>query len=153
MNILLDTTYLMPAIGIAVKGVRHDALKTLQEKGHTTSISELTLFELSAKGAKHIALGQLSQERVLRGIQAAARDESLNKVLYYGHEQLVVSFRLRKLVADYLDCAILSSALCGCDALMTEDGIIRALATKEEYRGIIDEMNPEFKLLSHRDLE
>jgi hypothetical protein len=56
---LLDTTYLVPAIGISVKGLPKDALISLIRKGHQISISGISIFELSAKGAKHISLGKL----------------------------------------------------------------------------------------------
>lgn len=153
MNIMLDTTYIMPAIGITISGVQHDALKTLHALGHTTSISELTLFELSAKGTKYTASGQLSLERLIKGLRSIILDESIQKAPFYDDEQLVVSFRLRELINDYVDCAILSSAIFGHDALMTEDGIIHNLIEREEFKSIIDETNPEFSVFSHRDLK
>jgi predicted nucleic acid-binding protein len=153
MRIMLDTTYLMPIIGVAVRGVQHDVLRTLRKEDHTTSISELTLFELSAKGAKLTASGRLSRDRLLRGLRAAILDGSLQKVPFYGDEQLIVSFRLREFINDYVDCALLSSALCGHDALMTEDGLIHDLVEREEFKGIIDEINPEFQIYSHLDVK
>lgn len=44
MKLLLDTTYLLPAIGISVRELQEDAL----------SKSEISIFELPAEGAKHI---------------------------------------------------------------------------------------------------
>ncbi len=142
MNVMLDTTYLMPAIGITVGGVRPDVLRTLRGMGHAVSISELTLSELGAEGAMYASSGRLSRERLLMGRRATVLDESLRKVLFYAGEQLTVSFGLRKIMNDYVDCAILSSALCGFDALMTEDGIIHSLVYGRELRGIVDEVNP-----------
>jgi hypothetical protein len=151
---MLDTTYIMPAIGITISGVQHDALKTLHAAlGHTTSIRELTLFELSAKGTKYTASGQLSLERLIKGLRSIILDESIQKAPFYDDERLVVSFRLRELINDYVDCAILSSAIFGHDALMTEDGIIHNLIEREEFKSIIDETNPAFSVFSHRDLK
>jgi PIN domain nuclease of toxin-antitoxin system len=152
MNLLLDTTYLLPAIGISVKGVQPDILTIIRKKTHQTSISELTLFELSAKGAKHAATGQLDAKRVCRGIQAVAQDEGLEKLPLLDPETLATSIQLRRILVDYIDCVILSTALSHCDALMTEDGLIQGLEEDGTYRNIVNETNPRFKLLTRRDL-
>lgn len=152
MNILLDTTYLMPAIGIAVKGIPPDLLKTIRAKGHTTSISELSLFELAAKGAKHVSSKQLPQERVLKGIQAVEMDDHLRKESVYDSDRLTLSFKLREIMNDYLDCAILSTAVYVCDALLTEDSLIHRTAQDQSFSKILKEINPDFKLISHTNL-
>ena len=56
MKLLLDTTYLLPAIGISVKDLNEKAVLNLADKGHELLISEVSLFELSAKGAKYCLL-------------------------------------------------------------------------------------------------
>jgi len=54
LKLLLDTTYLLPAIGILVKELPENAVIKLLEKGHEIYINEVTIFELAAKGAKHV---------------------------------------------------------------------------------------------------
>jgi len=75
LEALLDTPYLLPAIGVSIKGLPKDALIRLIQKGHQISISNISVFELSAKGAKHVATGTLSADRVTRGISAIVYDE------------------------------------------------------------------------------
>ena len=58
MKLLLDTTYLLPAIGISVKDLNEKAILNLADKGHELLISEASLFELSAKGAKYVIDGE-----------------------------------------------------------------------------------------------
>ncbi len=152
MKVLLDTTYLMPAIGISVKGIPPDLLKIIRAEGHTTSISELSLFELAAKGAKHVSSRQLTQERVLKGIQAVEMDDDLRKESVYDSDRLTLSFKLREIMNDYLDCAILSTAVYACDSLLTEDGLIHRTVQDQSYSKILKEINPDFKLISHTNL-
>ena len=59
MKLLLDTTYLLPAIGISIKELPKDAPIKLIQKGNRISICDISIFELSAKGAKHISAGTL----------------------------------------------------------------------------------------------
>jgi predicted nucleic acid-binding protein len=153
VNVLLDTTYLMPAIGVSVSGVKPRILRTLRENGHSPFISELTLFELSAKGAKHVASHELDPERVRRGITAVARDESLVKIPLLEGEVIPMSFTLRGAMNDYIDCIILSSAICSCEAIVTEDRLIHRIEENQLYRHIIEETNPRFKILFSSDID
>ena len=152
MKILLDTTYLMPAIGVRVKEISPDALSLIRGGGHETAISEVSLLELSAKGAKLAASGALTAERVTRGVTAAKRDADLEKIQITDEDVLRTSISLRGWHSDYLDCLKLSSAINRCDVLLTEDTLIHALTREEHYRGLIREVNPEFAVSSHKAL-
>lgn len=152
MKVLLDTTYLMPAIGVRVKDVFTDTLSMVRGGGHEAAISELTLFELAAKGAKYAASGAVDAERVRRGVLAVARDEGLVKIPLVNEEILRTSISLRGVVGDYLDCVILSSAINRCDVMLTEDRLIRGLGENQVYREIVNRVNPEFAVLSSSSL-
>jgi len=152
MKTLLDTSYLMPAIGVRVKEISPDTLSLIRRGGHETAISEVTLLELSAKGAKLVTSGALTVERVNRGVIAAKRDVDLEKIQYTDEDVLRTSISLRGLHSDYLDCLILSSAINRCDVLLTEDSLIHALTRDERYRGLIREVNPDFAVSSHKAL-
>ena len=68
MRILLESTYLFPLIGVSVRNV--DPLLLLDFKPrHRLLVSDISLFELSAKGAKYVVQGVLEPEDVTRGIQ------------------------------------------------------------------------------------
>ncbi|MCX6641987.1 MAG: hypothetical protein NTV15_01175 [Candidatus Bathyarchaeota archaeon] len=153
MNILLDTTYFMPAIGISLSGVKPRVYRTLKENGHTLYISELTIFELSAKGAKNVASHELDPDRVRRGVTTIARDESLIKIPLLEGEVIHNTFTLRGVMNDYIDCVILSSALSRCNAIVTEDQLIHRIRDNPIYRRITEETNPSFKILSSSDLD
>jgi hypothetical protein len=150
VKVLLDTTYLMPAIGVRVKDMPPDTLSVIRGGGHETSISDVTLLELSAKGAKLVASGALSADRVSRGVIAAKRDEELEKIPFIDEDVLGTAISLRGRMSDYLDCLILSSAINRCDVLLTEDSLIHAQTTEENYKRLVEEINPEFVISSHK---
>lgn len=147
----MDTTYLLPAIGVSIKGLPKDALVKLMQKGHQISISNISVFELSAKGAKHVATGTLSAERVTRGIRAIVYDERMTVVPMHDSSILLTAFKLRRMLSDFVDCLILSSAINQNDAIVTEDKDIQNLKRQAEFKGLLVTMNPKFKVQTLAD--
>ena len=146
MKLLLDTTYFLPAIGISVEGISEDAIIKLIKMGHQIFLNTITIFELAAKGAKYIVSGDIKSDRVIRGIRSIVYDEKIEKIPLYDTSILLTSFKLRKILEDFIDCLILSSAINKCDILVTEDKDIKCLEEKEEYQKIIKTINPKFKI-------
>jgi predicted nucleic acid-binding protein len=135
LRILLDTTYVLPAIGVSVRGVPKDAIDRFAARGDEMFISEITLFELSAKGARYVFEGSLPPERVTRGIDAISYDDSIVKLRTCEVDVLRLALKLRAMLGDFIDCLILASAVIHCEALVTEDdeihGLKRATAFEE----------------------
>jgi len=152
MRLLLDTTYLLPAIGVSIKGLPQDAPIKLGVKGHEISISDVTLFELSANGAKQITLGTLPAERVSRGIRAVVYDEKIERIPIHDSSVLLTAFRLRRTLGDFIDCLILSSAINQTDILVTEDEDIQNLRERRDFQELLQAINPRFKIQTIRDL-
>lgn len=146
MRLLLDTTYFLPAIGISVKGLPKDAPIKLIHKGHKISISNISIFELSAKGAKHIAAGTLPAERAARGIRAIVYDETIETIPMHESTLLLTAFKLRSILSDFIDCLILSSSINRCDALITEDNDIQNLKKNREFNEFLTTIHPKFKI-------
>ena len=147
MKLMLDTTYLLPAIGILVKGLPKNAVLDLIGKGHELLINEVSLFELSAKGAKYVANGVLSPERVCRGIKAIVYDERIKKIQMHDTSILLTAFKLREIIKDFIDCIILSTAITHADVLVTEDRDLQRLLPEE-----MPSLKPEFKIWSLKEL-
>lgn len=147
----MDTTYLLPAIGISIKDLPKDTLVRLMQKGHQISISNISIFELSAKGAKHVAAGTLSTERVTRGIRAIVYDERITVIPMHDSSVLLMAFKFRRLLSDFIDCLILSSAINQNDAIVTEDEDIQNLKRTKEFRGLLATINPKFKIQTLTD--
>jgi len=146
LKLLLDTTYFLPAIGISIKELPNDAPIKLIAKGHQISISDISLFELSAKGAKHITDGTLTPERVTRGIKAIVYDDAIETIPIHGNNLLLTSFKLRRILNDFIDCLILSSAINQCDTLITEDSDIQNLKKNKEFNELLTTTNTAFKI-------
>ncbi|MGB9660316.1 MAG: PIN domain-containing protein, partial [Nitrososphaerales archaeon] len=113
-------------------------------KGHQIFISNITIFELSAKGAKYAALGKIPPERVIRGVKALAYSETINTIEAYESTILLIAFKLRSILSDFIDCLILSSAINQCDALITEDKDIQNIKGDEKYQEIVTKRNSKY---------
>jgi PIN domain nuclease of toxin-antitoxin system len=146
LRLLLDTTYLLPAIGISIKELPKDAHIKLMLKAHQLFISDISIFELTANGAKHIATEKLSAERVARGIRAIIYDETITISPIHDSAILLMAFKLRNVLSDFIDCLILSSAINECDALVTEDNDIQDLKKNKEFSELLTKTNPKFKI-------
>lgn len=146
MKLLVDTAYLLPAIGISVKGVPSDGAIRLVEEGHEIYASDISIFELSAKGAKHIVERTLSGERVARGIRAIVHDGTITMIPIHDSALLLTAFKLRSMLGNFIDCLILASAMNQCDAVITEDKDIKDLESSTEFGSLRAGTNPEFKI-------
>jgi len=144
--VLLDTTYFLPAIGISVKDLPKDAPLKLMQKGHQISLSDISIFELAAKGAKHVALGNLAAERVTRGIRALVYSDAVEVISMRETTLLLTAFKLRGVLSDFIDCLLLSSAINLCDVLITEDEDIHDLRKNKDFNDLVASINPKFKV-------
>ena len=146
MRLMLDTTYFLPLVGISIKDLPRDALKDLLRGGHEVFVSEVSIFELSAKGAKYVAEGSIPPERVVRGVKAIVYEDRIMKVPIYEGKILRTSFKLKSVLADFIDCIILSSAMARCEVLVTEDKDILKLREDRKFSEIMAEINPTFEI-------
>jgi PIN domain nuclease of toxin-antitoxin system len=142
MKLLLDPTYLLPAIGISIKELPKDTPIKLLSKGHQIIISDISIFELSAKGAKHINAGTLPAERVTKGVRAIIYDERIEIIPISDSKLLLTSFKLRSMLNDFTDCLILSTALNHCYTLITEDNDIQNLKKSREFNKFLKQQTP-----------
>lgn len=151
MKVLLDTTYLLPTVGVAIKEISKDTVTKLQSKGHELSISEITFFELSAKTAKYIQHGILTPERVTFGIRSILHNESIQKIPSHSSQLLLSAFSLRCLMTDFVDCLIVSTALNNTDILVTEDEVIKDLKKNKAFLELKASINPKFDVKTSRE--
>jgi PIN domain nuclease of toxin-antitoxin system len=147
LKLLLDTTYFLPAIGISIKELPNDVPIKLIAKGHQISMSDISLFELSAKAAKHIANNTLKPERATRGIKAMTHDDNIETIPATTDPKILhTAFKLRNTLNDFIDCLITSAAINQCDTLITEDPDIHNLKKTKELNTILTTTNPKFKI-------
>lgn len=147
---VLDTTYVMPAVGMTVKKVSGKDVAnfrvTVGKEGSETAICDITIFELSAKGAKYVEEGKLEAESILRGVEAILNDNSLIKLKAYDNQNVSTAIELRKTLGDFIDCLIVSSAMNNADVLLTEDEYIHDLKRDEKFKELTRSMNPKFEI-------
>ena len=148
MRILLDTTYLLPLIRINVKGFEKNKLLKLLTK-HEIFISNVTIMEISAKGARYLTKNELDETDVMSGLRAIIEDkkikiiDSLNDL-----EILETSIILRKYLDDFIDCVILGTALLKADTLLSEDISIHKLKKTDVFEALKKQINPKFEIQS-----
>jgi hypothetical protein len=114
---------------------RHEGAKE-EVVQHQLALCEITIFELSAKGAKYVSQGRLPQERVARGIEAIVHDDSVVKTSAYEGQTLTMAIKLRSMVKDFIDCLIIASAARHCDVLTTEDDEIHSLSGNRRFEEV-----------------
>ena len=143
----MDSTYLLPVIGVQLHGIRGEAIEKLIDRGHTIIVNEISLFELSAKGAKYIRNGKLSSERVITGINAIIHDDSITKISCYEASNLRVSFILRTFLNDFVDCLIVSSGMNNSEILLSEDDDIHGLKTNQKFQELMATIDSTCKIM------
>jgi len=127
--------------------MQKDALLTIIAKKHQIAMSQITIFELSAKGAKYIKEDMLSPERVTRGINAIIYNDDVETIKMHDTTILQTAFKLRNMLNDFIDCLILSSAINNSEAIITEDNEIQNLKKNTQFHNLVADLNPGFKIL------
>jgi PIN domain nuclease of toxin-antitoxin system len=110
-------------------------------------MSQITIFELSAKGAKYIKEDMLSPERVTRGLNAIIYNDGIDVIPMHDTTILQTAFKLRNILNDFIDCLILSSAMNNSEAIITEDNEIHNLKKNIQFHNLVADLNPGFKIL------
>lgn len=150
MKLLLDTTYLLPAIGVAVRNLPRTVVRDLRGRGHNISICTITIFELAAKGAKFVHDGKLKEDGVREGLQAILNDEAISQVQFQEPGVLARAMAIRTELKDFIDCLILGSAAITADALVSEDEELQDMVSQENIRAKLKPINPAFSVYSSR---
>jgi predicted nucleic acid-binding protein len=121
--LIIDTTYLLPLVGISVDSDLFSAMdkKAVKFNLDNTIISQISLFEIQAISAK---LG------ISRSIVSDALNEirsNFDIVPFEDRQIIQISFKLRKMLPNYIDCVILASAISRKTDILTEDSRIISL--------------------------
>ncbi len=145
MRVLLDTTYLLPPLGVEGEGVSRDVSTILKKEGHTPSVSETSVFELLAEGSKLTAKEVIPRERVSLAIQSLYKDESIIRVSLENPDVVRYTIELRPYHSDTVDCVIIASALTKADIMLTEDKTL--LYKNTQLRKAIRKIKPNLKII------
>jgi len=121
--LILDTTYLLPLARIQVDT---DLLKAIADgkvnlKLEEVAVNLISVFELQAKAAR-LMVPPRSVIEAVKAILGAFRVEP-----FHMPEIVDVAFGLKKLITDYVDCAIVATAVVLKENLATEDSHILSM--------------------------
>ncbi|MBS7657555.1 MAG: hypothetical protein QXR82_01980 [Candidatus Bathyarchaeia archaeon] len=117
---ILDATYLLPLARIAIDLDLLDAIA----KGKTSlkleeiTVSLISIFELQMKAAKLM----VPTEFVVKATNAIFNAFKVES--FYNTEIIKVSYKLKKLIPDYIDCVIVATAIILKESLITENSLI-----------------------------
>ncbi len=151
-KILLDTTYLLPAVGLSVENIPDDLLLTLTRSSeYEVYINTISLFEIMAKTSKYVVRNLLKPIRVIRGLKAILYSDDIVKVDYVSDTDLVtLSFQIRTYLNDYIDSLILASAIKYADILLTEDFDLLNTSRKEWFKELALKYNPSLLIINYK---
>lgn len=118
MNVLLDTTYLLPAVGIEID-LPEDMLAQLFSSTHSLMINELSLFELFGKASGHIGGSETAKERFYTGMTSILASK-IESYPIFTLDTVPVVRDLHERFKDLPDCPIVATAQVYADVLLTE---------------------------------
>jgi len=124
MKIICDTSYLLPLIKVSIEGIPPNLLlELLVESKHKYYYSELSLFEITAKGLKIIDQEEtISLQDVMNGLDAVQNDSRLEMLSWKKNPFIIeLASKFRAIHQDTLDCLIFATAICYCDCIITLD--------------------------------
>ena len=135
MKVLLDTTYILPLIGVDIKGVAGaEQILDLLDSEDEFCVNELSLFEALGK-ARTLIKDDSSSKRVEEGFRAILHSDRL-EILPLMDEvtlPLVVDI-LAEGTRDLPDAIISASAMMNADTLLTEANDIPLLLKERGFR-------------------
>ncbi|MBE0516643.1 MAG: hypothetical protein IBX41_04525 [Methanophagales archaeon] len=118
MKVLLDTTYLLPAVGIDID-LPEDLLEKLFSSRHSFIINELSLFELFGKASRFISGKEKAKERFYTGMKSILSSKIDLKPVFT-LDTLPIMLDVHERIKDLPDCPIVATAVVYSDVMLTE---------------------------------
>ena len=125
---------------------------TYQRESFELQFSSITLFELSAKGARLIKEGKLTVNDVVDGINALVSWRNISLIEPWNGEVQRLAFDFRLDHSDYIDCLVLASAIIHANVFVSEDILLKKLF-KTKWFNRVREINIEFEILNTEELK
>lgn len=122
MKILIDTSYFLPLIKIGIENIPQTILVNLLAKPSDKYFSSnLTLFELTAKGLKISSQkNTITPQDIRIGVDAIQNDLRLVEKSFIDNPLIIeLASQLKAIHKDTIDCLIFATAICTCDCIVT----------------------------------
>jgi PIN domain nuclease of toxin-antitoxin system len=147
MKIFLDSSFFFPFISVEVKNCPKEAIQDLiNQDDFQIYRSEISIFELSAKGTKFVVGGLLDIDDVIDGLNTIQQISQIKIIPIYLSEIQILATKLRQSNPDFIDCLIVASAALFSDIFITIDETIKT-NFNEYWNNYLREKNPEFQIL------
>lgn len=152
MKLLLDSTYLVPALNVDItEGWSKEDLKNLIKSGkYKLYYCDLSLFEIYTKCMKLILQQKLSItiEEVQNGIQSILNSERLLKINWWEHIfESEILLKLKETHNDSIDCMLLYLAIINCDIFATfDETLINRIKKNKDIEKFVQEVNPQLRI-------
>jgi PIN domain nuclease of toxin-antitoxin system len=134
MKVLCDTSYLLPLIKLSIEELPDDLLwELLKESKHEYFYSELSIFEITAKGFKFILKEtNITLQDIISGLDALKNNSQL-KTLSWSDNPLIIELasKFKAFHKDTIDCIVFSTAICTCDCIITMDHTFYDIISKD----------------------
>lgn len=153
MKIFFDSSYFFPLIKVKVEKSSPEIISLMyQRESFELQFSSITLFELSAKGARLIKEGKLTVNDVVDGINALVSWRNISLIEPWNGEVQRLAFDFRLDHSDYIDCLVLASAIIHANVFVSEDILLKKLF-KTKWFNRVREINIEFEILNTEELK
>jgi len=149
MKIFIDTSYFLPLIKVEVENIPQGLLlKLLSETSHEYFYSNLSIFELTAKGLKFSSQSEeLTPQDIRIGIDTLQNDARLTLISYVDNPLIIeLASLLRSIHKDTIDCLIFATAICTSECIITMDvSFFEKINSNPKIIKEIQEINDDIK--------
>ncbi len=149
MKIFIDTSYFLPLIKIEIENIPQDLLlNLLSETSHEYFYSNLSIFEITAKGLRFSSQSEgITPQDIRIGIDTLQNDTRLSLVSYVDNPLIIeLASLLRSIHNDTIDCLIFATAICTCECIITMDvSFFEKINDNPKIIKEIQEINDSFK--------
>lgn len=148
MKVLCDTSYLLPLIKLSIEELPDNLLwELLNESKHEYYYSELSVFEITAKGFKYlIKKAEITLQDVISGLDALHNDSQVRSISWSDNPLIIdLASKFRVFHKDTIDCILFSTAICTCDCIITMDhSFYDMLSKNDKLIKEIQDLNKQF---------
>lgn len=155
-RIAVDTTYILPSLGVKVKELSEEDLgelfRQLLAEGYETALSDVSLIEALGKALRHAIRSEEMMGIVERGCLSILTSERFQILTHATPSTVEIALDLRKNgLDDLFDCLITGTAIAQSEGFITEDAEIPKLVKETDYAYFPIWNLKEFRKRHHTD--
>lgn len=146
-GVIIDSTFLLPLVGVNVLGLPENPLETVLSLGFDVKINEISLFEAVGKALREAGKAH-NQEKIMKrieiGVKSLLLDTTIEKFPICEVETISTAIKLHESGLDDLpNCFIAATATLHTGLLLTES---------EDVKPATQKANTPLKIIKWKDL-